>query len=63
MLRPTVEDEVDALRGFAKFADQRVSFTDCVSFALMRRHRIAKAFAFDQHFEYAGFTRWPPLQT
>ena len=40
---------------FAKFADQGVSFTDCVSFALMRKNRIRKAFTFDQHFLFAGF--------
>jgi predicted nucleic acid-binding protein len=30
-------------------------FVDCLSFALMRRHRIKTAFAFDRHFEIAGF--------
>ena len=49
------EDEVEALRWMRKYADQRVSFTDCVSFALMRRHRIRTAFTFDRHFRLAGF--------
>jgi predicted nucleic acid-binding protein len=44
---------------FAKFADQRVSFTDCVSFILMRRHRLARAFTFDRHFGDAGFGVMP----
>ena len=38
-----------------KYADQRVTFTDCVSFAIMRRRRIRTAFTFDRHFEARGF--------
>ena len=49
------EDELEALRWMRKFADQRISFTDCVSFALMRRRRIRTAFTFDRHFRLAGF--------
>ena len=57
---PDAEDEFEALvELFRKFADQRVSFTDCVSFALMRRYGIAKAFGFDRHFVHAGFELWP----
>ncbi len=59
ILRPTLEDELEALELFRKLADQKVSFTDCVSFALMRRHRIERAFGFDRHFAYAGFALWP----
>ena len=39
----------------ARFADQRVSLTDAISFELMRRERVKQAFAFDRHFEIAGF--------
>lgn len=49
------EDELEALRWMRKYAGQRVSFTDCVSFALMRRHRIRRAFTFDRHFRLAGY--------
>jgi len=55
ILRPEEEDERKALYLFEKYGDQRVSFTDCTSFVLMRRHRIPKAFTFDRHFRIAGF--------
>jgi predicted nucleic acid-binding protein len=59
-LRPDAEDELAALDLFARFADQGVSFTDCTSFALMRRHRLKRAFTFDRHFLAAGFEVLPP---
>ena len=33
ILRPELDDELEAVRQFEKLADQKVSFTDCVSFA------------------------------
>jgi predicted nucleic acid-binding protein len=59
ILRPDGEDELAALDLFARFADQEVSFTDCISFALMRRHRLSRAFTFDRHFLAAGFEVLP----
>ncbi|MEK9146436.1 MAG: PIN domain-containing protein [Elusimicrobiota bacterium] len=59
ILRPGREEELAALSLFEKFADQEVSFTDCVSFALMRKGRIRRVFGFDRHFERAGFEVWP----
>lgn len=47
-----------ALKLFEKFADQAVSFTDCVSFALMREADIQTVFSSDSHFERAGFKKW-----
>ena len=38
-----------------KYSDQDFSYTDAVSFAIMRRQRIRKAFCFDKHFATAGF--------
>ena len=61
ILRPDAADESAAVDLFRKFADQKVSFTDCVSFALMRRHRLKRAFTFDRHFAAAGFEVWPAL--
>ena len=55
ILYSTDEDEKTALKLFRKFADQHVSFTDCVSFALMHKFGIATAFTFDRHFLHAGF--------
>lgn len=59
ILRPTHEIEIEAVQDFEKFADQEISFTDCISFALMRQQRITRAFAFDRHFLFAGFQLWP----
>ena len=39
----------------ARFADQRFSLVDAVSFEVMRRNKLSQAFAFDQHFLVAGF--------
>lgn len=61
ILRPDDGDEISAVVLFEKFADQRVSFTDCVSFALMRKHQIKRVFSFDRHFELAGFDLQPRI--
>lgn len=60
ILRPDPETEIEAVDLFEKYADQRISFTDCVSFVLMRSHKIRQVFSFDRHFELAGFSMWPP---
>jgi len=39
----------------ARFVDQRFSLVDAVSFEVMRRENVTSAFAFDHHFEVAGF--------
>jgi hypothetical protein len=52
-----IEEEVYAL--FKKYDDKRVSFTDCTSFALMKRLGIIAAFTFDDEFEQVGFTKFP----
>ena len=55
ILRPDIDDEEAALVLFQKYADQHVSFTDCISFVLMERHNIRRAFSFDRHFTIARF--------
>jgi len=42
-----------------RFADQRFSLTDAVTFELMRAQRLTHAFAFDQDFVTAGFALLP----
>lgn len=59
ILRPDQEDELRGIELFEKYADQHVSFTDAVSFALMRRSGIETAFTFDAHFARAGFAVLP----
>jgi predicted nucleic acid-binding protein len=43
------------LRWVNRFPDQRFSLIDAASFEVMRRERLTSAFAFDRHFEVAGF--------
>lgn len=54
IVRVLVKDERDAWEYFLK--DWRnLSFTDCVSFAMMKRLGIIRAATFDNHFQRAGF--------
>ncbi|MDM8536365.1 PIN domain-containing protein [Desulfobacterales bacterium HSG17] len=53
--RPSEKDELKALEFFRKYADQKISFTDCLSFVVMHKLWISQVFTFDKHFEYAGF--------
>ncbi|MBW2342319.1 MAG: PIN domain-containing protein [Deltaproteobacteria bacterium] len=59
ILRPTRNDEIKAIEFLQKFAEHEVSFTDCISFVLMRRERIKRVFSFDTHFQWAGFKILP----
>ena len=51
--------EQDAENILVKYQDQDFSYTDAVSFAVMRRDGIDRAFSFDRHFVTAGFTIVP----
>jgi len=44
-------------RWLARYRDQAFSLTDAVGFEVMRRMDVTHAFAFDHHFEVAGFER------
>lgn len=55
IVRADANLDAAALRLYERFGDQRLSFTDCLSFAVMRILGIRQAFAFDRHFEVAGF--------
>jgi predicted nucleic acid-binding protein len=51
----TAEDREAAWQIFKKFEDQRLSFTDCTSFAVMKRLGLAQTLTVDQHFLLMGF--------
>ncbi len=62
--RISKEDEDAAWDIFLKYNDQKFSFTDCTSFAVMQRLNLKEVACFDVHFDTAGFSRLPqvPLQ-
>jgi len=47
--------QADAWRLFHKYAGAGASPVDCVSFAIMNRFSIKRAYTFDKHFTTAGF--------
>lgn len=49
------EDRIKAWEMFKKYEDKELSFTDCVSFVLMKNLKLHRAFAFDEHFKQMGF--------
>ncbi|MEK6590355.1 MAG: PIN domain-containing protein [Nitrospinota bacterium] len=52
--------EESAFNIFKQYTDKDFSFTDCVSFSIMKSIKLNKAFAFDKHFEqYGNFIRLP----
>ena len=55
LARITPEDEENAWDLFVKYKDQDFSYTDCASFALMRRLALPIAITTDHHFQQAGF--------
>ncbi len=44
---------------FETYEDKRLSFTDCTSFAIMKKHGIERSFSFDDDFERMGFIPLP----
>ena len=58
-LRAGEDDWARALVLMRKFADQGVSFTDCLSAVLMKRAGLKRVFGFARHFESMGFRVWP----
>ena len=55
------ELEKDAFTLFGKYSDKELSFTDCTSFALMKKLGIKKAFTFDDDFVKVGLEIANPL--
>lgn len=61
IVRVTPADEVRAWEIFARYRDKGFSFTDCTSFALMKRMRIATAVALDDDFRAYGIACLPEI--
>lgn len=49
----------EATRIFLHHRDKSWSFTDCTSYAVMKRLKITRVFGFDSHFEQMGFSLVP----
>jgi uncharacterized protein len=54
-----LEIQEEAWRIFERYADKDFSFTDCTSFAVMRRAKVRLAFTLDSHFRQFGFQTAP----
>lgn len=48
------DDLMQAWEVFQRFRDKEWSFTDCVSYVVMERLGVKKAFVFDRHFHQFG---------
>ena len=59
VVRPSADVELAALDLLEKFHDKDFSFTDCVSFVMMRKLGIEQVAAFDDDFRREGFTSLP----
>jgi len=59
VLSVSKEVEEKALELFEKYDEKTFSFTDCVSFVVMREKGIQEAFTFDEHFVQMGLLRRP----
>ncbi len=59
LARATDDDERAAWELFRRRKDKKYSFTDCVSFVLMKRLGIRRAAAFDDDFRREGFAVVP----
>ncbi|MHA1266542.1 MAG: type II toxin-antitoxin system VapC family toxin [Candidatus Helarchaeota archaeon] len=55
----TPEIEIEARKIFRQYKDQNYSFTDCTSFALMKKFNISSVLTFDKHFKVMKFNIFP----
>lgn len=58
-VRSTEDIEREAEGMLKKYKGQDFSYTDSVSFSIMKQWKIKKAFCFDVHFKIAGFLTLP----
>jgi predicted nucleic acid-binding protein len=61
IIRPHEEDEMQAKEFIERFEEEKLSFTDAISMAVMKRKGLKKVFTFDWHFTLIGFEVIPPL--
>ena len=59
MLSVSKDIEEKALDVFERYDDKTFSFTDCVSFVVMREMGVKEAFTFDRHFVQMEFVKRP----
>jgi uncharacterized protein len=55
---PSADDHAGALSCLERLGSRPVTYTDAVSFAVMRATGLSHVLAFDQDFAVAGFTLW-----
>ena len=58
LVHATAEEHSAAIAWLSRFGDQPITYTDAVSFAVMKATHCRAALTFDRHFEIAGFQRW-----
>jgi len=63
IIRPLEEDEIQAIEYIKRFQDQKLTFTDTISMAVMNRLGLRKVFSFDWHFTLLGFQVIPTTGT
>jgi predicted nucleic acid-binding protein len=62
IVRVRASDEARAKQIIFQYTDKDFSFTDAISFAVMERLSITRAFTFDRHFAQYGFAQLAPGQ-
>lgn len=60
LVRVDETDFGDAIRVYEQFKDKEWSFTDCVSYVLIQRLQLKKAFSDDRHFQQFGIVEVMP---
>lgn len=57
LIREQVEEDLrqEAWRLFKQYQDKPLSFTDCTSFAVLRKRGLRHVFSFDRDFQRLGF--------
>lgn len=55
IIRPLEEDELQAMEYIRRFKGQKLTVTDTISMAVMKRLGLRKVFSFDWHFTLLGF--------